>query len=130
MGCRVSPNIKQRCISTENVHIKLYIDRFNIECHLSFLYLQIKEEKLRSMFGAVGSLTDCALKYTKEGTFRNFAFIGYSSEIEADQAIKQFNKTFINASRIYVRNIRGNEDMSKALMVSSAFIMCSDSIKI
>nr|XP_022340473.1 probable RNA-binding protein 19 [Crassostrea virginica] len=74
---------------------------------------KIKEEKLRSMFGAVGTLTDCALKYTKEGTFRNFAFIGYSSEIEADQAIKQFNKTFINASRIYVEKAKDFSDPSK-----------------
>lgn len=66
-------------------------------------YFQIKEEKLRSMFGSVGTLTDCSLKYTKEGVFRNFAFIGYTSETEADQAINQYNKTFINACRIYVR---------------------------
>lgn len=66
-------------------------------------YFQIKEERLRSMFGSVGTLTDCSLKYTKEGVFRNFAFIGYTSETEADQAINQYNKTFINACRIYVR---------------------------
>lgn len=66
-------------------------------------YFQIKEESLRSMFGSVGTLTDCSLKYTKEGVFRNFAFIGYTSETEADQAINQYNKTFINACRIYVR---------------------------
>lgn len=62
----------------------------------------MKEERLRAMFGAVGTLTDCSLKYTKEGVFRKFAFIGYSSEAEADQAIKQLNKTFIDASRIQV----------------------------
>lgn len=76
-------------------------------------YFQIKEEKLRSMFGSVGTLTDCSLKYTKEGVFRNFAFIGYTSETEADQAINQYNKTFINACRIYVR--------LKALTVSFSF---------
>lgn len=69
---------------------------------MAFIF-QIKEEKLRSMFGSIGTLTDCSLKYTKEGIFRNFAFIGYTSETEADQAINQFNKTFINACRIYVR---------------------------
>ncbi|XP_065936670.1 probable RNA-binding protein 19 isoform X2 [Magallana gigas] len=74
---------------------------------------KIKEEKLRSMFGSVGTLTDCSLKYTKEGVFRNFAFIGYTSETEADQAINQYNKTFINACRIYVEKAKDFSDSSK-----------------
>lgn len=90
-------------------------DVFFLKLHqvvMAFIF-QIKEEKLRSMFGSIGTLTDCSLKYTKEGIFRNFAFIGYTSETEADQAINQFNKTFINACRIYVR--------LKALRVSFSF---------
>lgn len=74
---------------------------------------KIKEEKLRSMFGSVGTLTDCSLKYTKDGVFRNFAFIGYASETEADQAINQYNKTFINACRIYVEKAKDFSDPSK-----------------
>lgn len=65
------------------------------------------------MFGSIGTLTDCSLKYTKEGIFRNFAFIGYTSETEADQAINQFNKTFINACRIYVEKAKDFSDSSK-----------------
>lgn len=65
------------------------------------------------MFGSIGTLTDCSLKYTKEGVFRNFAFIGYTSETEADQAINQFNKTFINACRIYVEKAKDFSDSSK-----------------
>ncbi|XP_056002350.1 probable RNA-binding protein 19 isoform X2 [Ostrea edulis] len=74
---------------------------------------KMKEERLRAMFGAVGTLTDCSLKYTKEGVFRKFAFIGYSSEAEADQAIKQLNKTFIDASRIQVEKAMDFSDPSK-----------------
>ncbi|XP_062593216.1 probable RNA-binding protein 19 [Saccostrea cucullata] len=74
---------------------------------------KIKEERVRSIFGSVGTLTDCSLKYTKDGVFRNFAFIGYSSEAEADQAIKQLNKTFINASRISVEKAKDFSDVSK-----------------
>lgn len=36
------------------------------------------------MFGFVGILIDCLLKYIKEGVFRNFVFIGYILEMEVD----------------------------------------------
>ncbi|XP_061189659.1 probable RNA-binding protein 19 isoform X2 [Saccostrea echinata] len=74
---------------------------------------KIKEERVRSIFGAVGTLTDCSLKFTKDGVFRNFAFIGYSSEAEADQAVKQLNKTFIDASRISVEKAKDFSDVNK-----------------
>ena len=63
---------------------------------------QMKEEKLRKHFGKVGLVTDCSLKYTKNGVFRKFAFIGFKTEQEAQSALKQFNNTFIDASKIVV----------------------------
>lgn len=65
-------------------------------------FLQIKEERLRKHFGATGQVTDCSLKYTKSGVFRKFAFIGYKTEAEAQAALKQFDGTFIDASKIVV----------------------------
>lgn len=62
----------------------------------------ITQEKLRSQFGERGTITDIQLKYTKEGIFRQFAYIGYQSEDEATVAITTFDKTFIQTSKITV----------------------------
>lgn len=63
---------------------------------------KITEKKLRDLFEAQGTITDIQLKYTKEGVFRQFAFIGYRTEEEAQSAIKYFNNTCIQTSRIRV----------------------------
>lgn len=47
-------------------------------------------------------MTDVQLKYTKDGVFRKFAFVGYSNEDDASQAIQYFNNTCIDTSRIAV----------------------------
>ncbi|XP_054730684.1 probable RNA-binding protein 19 [Anastrepha obliqua] len=62
----------------------------------------IGEEKLRNLFGTKGTITDMQLKYTPDGKFRQFCFIGYRSEEEAQEAIKYFNNTCIQTSRIKV----------------------------
>lgn len=62
----------------------------------------ISEEKLRTIFGTKGTITDMQLKYTPDGKFRQFCFIGYRSEEEAQEAIKYFNNTCIQTSRIKV----------------------------
>ncbi|XP_070204200.1 probable RNA-binding protein 19 isoform X2 [Littorina saxatilis] len=62
---------------------------------------QTTEKTLRDLFGKKGTVTDCSLKY-KDGMFRRFAFIGYSSEEEAQAAQKYYDKTFVNTSRIFV----------------------------
>ncbi|KAH8386928.1 hypothetical protein KR093_003549, partial [Drosophila rubida] len=76
---------------------------------LSLLYakpflLQISEEKLRNIFGAKGTITDLQLKYAPDGKFRQFCFVGYSSEAEAQAAIKHFNNTCIQTSRVKVES--------------------------
>lgn len=62
----------------------------------------MKEERFRKLFAAFGTLTDCCLKYTKDGRFRKFGFIGYRSEDEAQTALNHFNKSFIDTSRVTV----------------------------
>ncbi|XP_075154380.1 putative RNA-binding protein 19 [Haematobia irritans] len=62
----------------------------------------ITEEKLRSLFGQKGTITDMQLKYTPDGKFRQFCFIGYQQEDEAQAAIKYFNNSAIQTSRIKV----------------------------
>lgn len=63
---------------------------------------QSTEPKLRQIFGDYGTVTDCALKYTKEGVFRRFAYIGYVSELEAKAALDSLNHTYIDTSKIQV----------------------------
>lgn len=63
---------------------------------------KITEDKIREVFGEIGTITDVQLKYTPEGKFRNFGFIGFQTEAEAEQAINSLNNTFINTNRITV----------------------------
>ena len=75
---------------------------------------KIKEDRVRSIFGEIGPLTDCSFKYTKEGAFRRFAFIGYTSEDVASKAVKHFNQSFIDTSRLVVEIAKELGDESKA----------------
>lgn len=58
---------------------------------------------MRDIFSKKGQITDIQLKYTKEGKFRKFGFIGYQSEQEAADALSHFNNTCIDTSRISVQ---------------------------
>jgi len=64
---------------------------------------KITEAKLRSTFSAKGAITDLQLKYTKDGTFRGFAFIGFKTEEEAEAARRYFQGTYIGAAKIDVQ---------------------------
>ncbi|NXF08254.1 RBM19 protein, partial [Smithornis capensis] len=73
----------------------------------------MKEDRFRKLFGAFGTLTDCCLKFTKDGKFRKFGFIGYKSEDEAQTALNHFNKSFIDTTRITVELCKSFGDPSK-----------------
>ncbi|XP_024158327.1 multiple RNA-binding domain-containing protein 1 [Rosa chinensis] len=60
----------------------------------------VDDKKLRELFSEKGEVTDAKLMRTKEGKSRQFAFIGFRSELQAQEAIKYFNKTFIDTYRI------------------------------
>ncbi|XP_056384740.1 probable RNA-binding protein 19 isoform X2 [Hyla sarda] len=74
---------------------------------------QIKEERFRELFAEFGNLTDCTLKYTKDGKFRKFGFIGFSTEDEAKAALGHYNKSFIDTSRISVEQCKSFGDTTK-----------------
>ncbi|KAL9884461.1 putative RNA-binding protein 19 [Glossina fuscipes fuscipes] len=63
---------------------------------------KIDENELRNIFSATGHITDISMKYTPEGTFRQFCFIGYQAEDEAKKALEFFDKTCIHTRRIRV----------------------------
>ncbi|XP_045632146.1 probable RNA-binding protein 19 isoform X1 [Ursus americanus] len=73
----------------------------------------MKEERFRQLFAAFGTLTDCSLKFTKDGKFRKFGFIGFKSEEEARTALNHFNKSFIDTSRITVEFCKSFGDPTK-----------------
>eukprot|EP00106_Octopus_bimaculoides_P015495 XP_014782937.1 PREDICTED: probable RNA-binding protein 19 [Octopus bimaculoides] len=60
------------------------------------------QERLQEIFGVKGHITNCNLKYTKDGVFRKFAFIGYRNDEDCSAAIKYFSKTFVDTSKIQV----------------------------
>lgn len=60
------------------------------------------EKKVRDFFATKGTVTDVSLKFTPEGKFRRFGFIGFSDPAEASKAQKYFDKTFMGASRLHV----------------------------
>ncbi|NXH78989.1 RBM19 protein, partial [Hydrobates tethys] len=77
------------------------------------LVSQMKEDRFRKLFAAFGTLTDCCLKFTKDGKFRKFGFIGYKSEDEAQTALNHFNRSFIDTSRVTVELCKSFGDPSK-----------------
>ena len=62
----------------------------------------IKEERMNGIFSEMGQITDLQLKFTKRGVFRRFAFVGYKTQTEAQRALKHFNNTFVDTSKIQV----------------------------
>ncbi|XP_016058588.1 PREDICTED: probable RNA-binding protein 19 [Miniopterus natalensis] len=73
----------------------------------------MKEERFRQLFAAFGTLTDCSLKFTKDGKFRKFGFIGFKFEEEAQRALNHFNKSFVDTSRITVEFCKSFGDPTK-----------------
>ncbi|XP_076007167.1 putative RNA-binding protein 19 [Genypterus blacodes] len=74
----------------------------------------MKEDRFRSMFAAFGTVTDCSLKFTKDGKFRKFGFVGFKTEEDADRALKHFNKSFVDTSRVTVEMCKAFGDPTKA----------------
>lgn len=60
------------------------------------------EKELREVFSKKGEITDIKLMKTAAGISRRFAFIGFRSDLQAQEATSYFNNTFISSSRICV----------------------------
>uniref|UniRef100_A0A8C4ZXI0 RRM domain-containing protein n=1 Tax=Gadus morhua TaxID=8049 RepID=A0A8C4ZXI0_GADMO len=73
----------------------------------------MKEERFRELFAAIGTLTDCTLKFTKDGKFRKFGFVGYKTEEDAVKAQQHFNRSFLDTSRVTVEMCKAFGDPSK-----------------
>ncbi|XP_030512934.1 multiple RNA-binding domain-containing protein 1 isoform X1 [Rhodamnia argentea] len=60
----------------------------------------VAEDRLRELFSQKGEIKDVKLMRTIDGKSRQFAFIGFRTEQEAQEAIRYFNKSYIDTSRI------------------------------
>ncbi|XP_014367177.2 probable RNA-binding protein 19 [Papilio machaon] len=63
---------------------------------------KVTVDKLKDLFCQKGEVTDVQLKYTKDGKFRNFGFIGYRTEEQAAAAKEYFDGTCVNSMKINV----------------------------
>ncbi|KAF7803955.1 multiple RNA-binding domain-containing protein 1 [Senna tora] len=68
----------------------------------------VAEDRLREFFSQKGELTDCLLIFllhlvifrTRDGKSRQFGFIGFHTEHEAEEALKYFNRSYLDTHRI------------------------------
>ncbi|KAG7770833.1 hypothetical protein KL931_001655 [Ogataea haglerorum] len=67
------------------------------------LPLYFSEDKLKTRFQEKGVVTDVKVVRNRQGESRRFAFIGYRSQQDAENAVKYFDKTFIDTARISVQ---------------------------
>ncbi|KAF6134984.1 hypothetical protein GIB67_021734 [Kingdonia uniflora] len=58
------------------------------------------EDRLKEFFSRLGEITDSKLMRTKDGKSRQFAFIGFKTEQEAEQALNYFNNSYMDTSKI------------------------------
>ncbi len=72
----------------------------------------VTEDRLREHFGKKGGITDIKLMRRRDGESRRFAFIGYKSDDFALDAVKYFDKTFIDTTRIAVESAKSFADVS------------------
>ncbi|XP_063989754.1 probable RNA-binding protein 19 [Diachasmimorpha longicaudata] len=73
----------------------------------------VNDTKLKEIFSEKGIVTDVQLKYTKDGKFRRFGFVGFKTEEQAQAALNFFHKTCIDTARITVELCAGLGDASK-----------------
>ncbi|KAH0455838.1 hypothetical protein IEQ34_015870 [Dendrobium chrysotoxum] len=64
------------------------------------LPMYVKEDRLREFFSQKGEVTDAKLMRTTDGKSRQFGFVGFRTEREAEEALKFFDNTYMDTSRI------------------------------
>ena len=60
------------------------------------------EKGLTKKFSELGTLTDVKLMRTKDGRSRQFAFVGFRDAATATKAVKHFNNTYFNTTKMSV----------------------------
>ncbi|KAL6502396.1 hypothetical protein OROHE_024674 [Orobanche hederae] len=60
----------------------------------------VAEDRLRDHFSQKGEVTDAKIMRTKNGISREFGFVGFRTEHEAEEAIRYFNKSYMDTCKI------------------------------
>lgn len=63
----------------------------------------LTEDRLKEHFSKEGNVSDVKLMRKRDGESRQFAFIGYKSQEDAEKAVRYFNRSFIDTARIEVQ---------------------------
>ncbi|CAI4224358.1 unnamed protein product [Auanema sp. JU1783] len=85
------------------------------------------EKSVREYFKKYGNITDCSLKYTKEGKFRKFAFLGFETDSIANKVLSSCDGVFMGSYKLQVDKCHpfGSTDKPRAWSIyakdSSAF---------
>ncbi|MCP9264593.1 RNA recognition domain-containing protein [Dirofilaria immitis] len=90
------------CCPRENLE-KLFYNSVAINGSVAIMKLiatELYRKKLRTHFETFGRITDCSLKYTKDGKFRRFAFVGFETDGDAQKARESLHNTFMEATRL------------------------------
>ncbi|XP_050911007.1 multiple RNA-binding domain-containing protein 1 [Lathyrus oleraceus] len=58
------------------------------------------EDQLKELFSQKGEITNVKLMRTKNGKSRQFAFIGFRTDREAQEAIQYFNRSYLGTLTI------------------------------
>lgn len=75
------------------------------------------ELRLRDFFAQHGAVTDVKLMKKRNGESRGFAFIGYKSEPDAENAVHYFHRTFLDTLRLDVQLAKTFSDPDVPLLV-------------
>lgn len=73
---------------------------------------EITEKELTAHFSKKGAITDVKIMKKENGQSRKFAFLGFKSDSEANEAIKYFNNTFLWTCKILVESAKAQNDPS------------------
>lgn len=75
----------------------------------------LNNERLRKHFEEVAEVTDARVCTTSDGRSRNFGFIGFRTEKDAQKCLKHFDGTFIDTSKIIceIARPKGDENLAR-----------------
>ena len=107
-SCLVSRRIIQDYLTNTNFKISSWMVSISSCLHRSSPLKFENRILIRSL-----QVTNVQLKYTREGKFRHFGFVGFKTDDDAKNAQKYFNGTFIGSSKISVEVCADLGDESK-----------------
>lgn len=73
------------------------------------------ESDVKAFFSPKGDITDVKVLRKRDGSSRRFAFVGFKSDSQAEEAAKYFDMSFMNSSRLQVSLAKplGDEELEK-----------------